>query len=602
MKNKRKSLLYYCSSSFVHFPVSFLQWVLTPCRVGAALSVAEMKNAQNLTARSIPLVILLLLVTMPACKKWTEVEPQGVLVEGVEVDEAVMDNLITAAYSGLTSRFINLHHVTFQGPTSNWIADVRSDDAYKGGGGIVDQVPIHQAETYTLNANNDIAFNKWLNLTWAIARCNNAIRTLAAYNNDKYPKEIRRGELLFLRAHFMLDFVRNFKNVPWLDENVLATDATNTAFTYEELLEKIAESLRTAYDILPIDQDLQARVNKINAAAYLCKVYIEQKNWTDAITMADVVINSQKYSLLDEFEDLAKLPEENGKEMVFTIQFAKTENIDFGHNIGNILNVTYSNVYPGGDDFYLGSQNLINAFKTDDNGLPLFDTFNEGTDITTNAYADPVDPRLDFTFGRPGVPWKETGVYSYPEWRRSLDYPLNYSSKKHIIDASDPNLHDGLPWAASGLNFALIRYAEVLLWKAEALIESNTNLEEARNLINEVRERAKNSTYVRTPDGSATAANYNIGLYESAGWTQDYARKAIRMERRLELAMEGHRIFDLNRWGITAATINKYLEAEAAKTPYLQGVFFMENVHEYLPIPQVEIDKAPSLYQQNNGY
>jgi starch-binding outer membrane protein, SusD/RagB family len=549
-----------------------------------------------------PFVMLLFLLIAGSCKKWTEVEPQGVLVEGVEVDEAVMDNLITAAYSGLTSRFINLHHVTFQGPTTNWIADVRSDDAYKGGGGIVDQVPIHQTETYTLNASNDIAFNKWLNLAWAIARCNNALRTLDAYENDKYPKAVRRGELLFLRAHFMFDFVRNFKNVPWLDENVLAITATNTAFTSDEIVEKIAETLREAYDILPVTQDLQARANKLNAAAYLCKVYVEQKKWTEAIAMADVVIDAQQYRLLDEFEDLAKLAEENGDEMVFTIQFAKTENLDYGHNIANILNVTYSNVYPGGDDFYLGSQNLINAYKTDENGLPLLDSFNEGLDIANSSYSGPIDPRLDFTFGRPGVPWKQTGVYSYPEWRRSLDYPNNYSSKKHIIDASDPNLHDGLPWAASGLNFAMIRYAELLLWKAEALIESNTNLDEARQLINQVRERAKNSTYVRSPDGATTAGNYNIGLYPSDGWTQDYARKALRMERRLELAMEGHRLFDLNRWGITASTINTYLEQEASKTPYLEGVFFIEGTHEYLPIPQAEIDKAPSLYMQNNGY
>jgi starch-binding outer membrane protein, SusD/RagB family len=551
--------------------------------------------------RNIIFIFILVLFSIQSCTDVLDVEPQGALVEGVEVDAQIMDKLITSAYAGLTSRFINLHHVTFQGPTSNWIADVRSDDAYKGGGGIVDQVPIHQCETYTLNASNDIANNKWLNLTWAISRVNNALRTLAEYKNPDYPKATRTAELRFLRGHFMFDLLRNFNNVPWLDEKVLATDAKNTQFTSLEILQKISEDFKVAYETLPATQLEAARINKYTAAAYLAKVYIESKNWVEAIKMADVVIASGKFGLINEFERLSTLEEENGKEMVFTIQFAYTENPDLGHNIGDILNVTYSNVYPGGDDFYLGSQNLINAFKTDEDGLPLLDNFNEGNDITDNFYNGNLDPRLDFTFGRPGVPWKTSGVYSYPEWRRSLDYERNYSSKKHIIDAKDPRLHNGLPWAASGLNFCIIRYAELLLWKAEALIESG-NPNDALPVINEVRNRAKNSAYVKTPDGSKPAGNYKVALYNEQKWNQDYARKAVRMERRLELAMEGHRLFDLNRWGITASTISKYLIQESSKMPYLQGVTFTEGKHEYLPIPQSEIDKAPSLYIQNNGY
>lgn len=528
--------------------------------------------------------------------------PQGAFAEGVEVDENSMENLITAAYSGLTARFINLHHVTFQGPTSNWIADIRSDDAYKGGGGIVDQVPIHQAETYTLNPTNDLAFNKWLNLTWAIARTNVAIRALDSYENPEYPGAVRRAEMLFLRSHFHFDFVRNFNQVPWLDENVLASEASNQEYTQAEILEKIEADLMVAYQTLPENQSEVGRANKITAAAYLCKVLIEEKKWEEAAEMAEVVIGSGKFGLVDEFEGLATLDEENGMEMVFTVQFALTENPDYGHDIGDILNVTYSNAYPGGDDFYLGSQNLLNAYKTDVNGLPVFDSFDEPPHVIGTSFVGTVDPRVDFTFGRDGIPWKQSGVYTFANWRRSLDYPNNYSCKKHVIDANDPRMHQGLPWAASGLNFAIIRYAEVLLWKAEALIESNSNLEEARTLINEVRDRARNSTYVKTIDGVSDAANYLIGLYPATGWTQDYAREALRTERRLELAMEGHRLFDLNRWGITAQVISEYLADEYTVTPYLEGVTFTGGVHEYLPIPQAEIDKNPTLYQQNEGY
>lgn len=527
--------------------------------------------------------------------------PQGAFAEGIEVDEEIMDNLITAAYSGLTARFIDLHHVTFQGPTTNWIADIRSDDAYKGGGGIVDQVPIHQAETYVLNPTSDLAYNKWLNLTWAIARTNVALSNLKAYENEDYPITTRMAEIRFLRAHFHFDLVRNFGNVPWLDENVLGSEASNTEYTRAEILELIEADMRFAYDNLPPTQPETGRVDKLVAGAYMCKILVEEEKWEEVIPFADEVINSGRFDLLDEFEDLASLDYENGKEMVFTVQFAKTENLDLGHNIGNILNVTYSNAYPGGDDFYLGSQNLVDAFKTTENGLPVFDGFNSAPHATGASYVGPVDPRVDFTFGRDNIPWKQSGLYTFAQWGRSADYPNNYSSKKHIIDSNDPRMHDGLPWAASGLNFAMIRYAEVLLWKAEALIESNNNLDEARNLINEIRNRAKNSTYVRTLDGISEAANYVIEPYPAAGWTQEYARQALRRERRLELAMEGHRLFDLNRWNVTAQVINEYLANEYLVTPYLEGVTFTEGM-QYLPIPQAERDKNPGLYKQNEGY
>lgn len=548
-------------------------------------------------------VITTLIILLPSCKdEVLDQVPQGALAEGVEVDAQIMDNLITAAYSSLTARFIDLHHVTFQGPTTNWIADVRSDDAYKGGGGIVDQVPIHQAETYVLNPTSDLAFNKWLNLTWAIARCNVAISNLQEYENPNYPSRTRMAEMRFLRAHFHFDLLRNFNKIPWLDENVLGSEASNTDYTKSEILELIEADIQFAFDNLPTSQQEIGRVNKYTAAAYMCKILIEEEKWSEVIPFADVIINSCEYGLVDEFEDLAGLDEENGREMVFTVQFAFTENPDLGHNIGNILNVTYSNAYPGGDDFYLASQNLVNAFKTDANGLPVFDGFDSPPHATGASYLGPVDPRVDFSVGRNNIPWKQSGLYTFAEWGRSDDYPYNYSSKKHVIDSNDPRMHDGLPWAASGLNFCIIRYAEVLLWKAEALIEGNIDIDEGRILINQVRNRAKNSTYVRTLDGISTAANYNIEPYPTTDWTQNYARAALRRERRLELAMEGHRLFDLNRWGITGQTIQSYLTDEFTVTSYLEGVTFEEGTHEYMPIPQAELDKNPGLYEQNYGY
>ena len=262
-----------------------------------------------------------------------------------------------------------------------------------------------------------------------------------------------------------------------------------------------------------------------------------------------------------------------------------------------MLNCTYSegNLYGSGDDFFLGSQNLVNAFRTDDNGLPYL-SGNSG-DVTnavnvTGDYAGNVDPRLDFTVGRIGFPFR--GHTYNMNWVRAYDLYGEYSGKKGQLAPEDPNLVPGIvPWGASGLNFILIRYADILLLKAEALIETNQNLADARTLINDVRNKAK-----RSIDGAYTPvdldpmrASYKVEPYPAEGWTQDYARRALRMERRLELAMEGNRWFDLVRWGTVVDVVNNYMRNEATLRSYYEGASI--NADEiYFPIPLEEVDNA----------
>ncbi|MCB0639940.1 MAG: RagB/SusD family nutrient uptake outer membrane protein [Lewinella sp.] len=529
-------------------------------------------------------------------------EPRGVLAEGV-LSATSVDKLGVAAYQALGGHFFG-NDESFAGPSSNWIIDVRSDDAYKGGGGITDRSDIHQLETATMDPTNYGCYQKWRNPYFGVARCNLAIREIQNLDAPNYPKDIRIAEMRLLRGHFHFDLKRNYGNIAYLDEKADPTSVGNTDLSSDEVWRKIKEDFQFAFDNLPAEQDEIGRVNKYVAAAYLAKVNIELKEWNEAITNTGFVM-SGPYDLLNDFQDLGTLEFENGPESVFTIQFS-TANIFANHDWGNLLNVTQGpgiagGAYANGDDFYLGSQNLVNAFRVDNNGLPLFDTYNN-VDVESGGYSGPLDPRVDFTFGRIGIPWKgNTALYGL-SWVRSTDYLPGFSCKKHVVAPNDPNVHNSFPWAASGLNFNIIRYAEVLLWRAEALIESNTNLEEARSLIKQVRERAKSSPYVKTLDGSQDAANYNIGLYPSTGWTQDYARKAVRFERRLELAMEGHRFYDLNRWGIAAQVINAYYASEAEDVGYLEGASFQAGKHEYLPIPQQEIDLAPTIYKQNSGY
>ncbi len=542
-------------------------------------------------------------ILLTSCQKeLLEKSPKGVLAEGV-ASAATVDKQVIATYQALGGHFFG-NDQSFAGPSSNWIMDVRADDAYKGGGGIGDRTDIHQLETATMDPTNYACFQKWRNPYFGIARCNVAIREITNLEDPLYPKEVRIAEMRFLRSHFHFDLKRNFNQIVYLDETMDPTMETNTNFNDAELWDLIQADMQFAFNNLPTEQPEVGRVNKYNAAAYLAKIAIERQQWAAAIGHCDYVMGGP-FDLLDDFQQLSELDFENSSESVFTIQYS-TANIFLNHNWGNLLNVTSGpgingGGYANGDDFYLASQNLVNAFKVDNNGLPLFDNFNSGSSVTQGSYPGPLDPRVDFTVGRIGIPWKGTANYDNA-WVRSQDYAPGFSGKKHVIAPDDPRVHNSFPWAASGLNFNVIRYAEILLWKAEAIIESDGDLSEAIDLINEIRQRAKDSEYVKTLDGSADAANYNISLYDNSGWTKETARQALRFERRLELAMEGHRLYDLNRWGITNDVMNAYYQKEGERVEYLEGSTFQSGKHEYLPIPQGEIDLAPDLYSQNLGY
>ena len=323
-----------------------------------------------------------------------------------------------------------------------------------------------------------------------------------------------------------------------------------------------------------------------------------------------------KYDLFSDFQQLDLVAYENGVESVFAVQYSMNDGSPSGGRINwsNLLN-TPQGPYSG-DGFFVPSQNLVNAYQTDENGLPLFDTFddqdfdwmdNVDNDATYHCRTDvTVDPRLDFIVGRPGITWKTYPDAPYSSsWVRDRGAYGFHSRKRFLVSPESSDMYQGWSWGASGLNWQIIRYADVLLWKAEALIEigDGAGLEEARELINRIRTRAKNSPYVKDfNDSSKDAANYNIGLYPAEGWTQDYARQALRFETRLEKAMEGERFFDLVRWGIASETMNTYIEKEEGKRVYYSIADFTQGRDEYLPISRPQYNFSNGNYVQNPGY
>lgn len=524
------------------------------------------------------------------CSDMLDREPEGQFTAS-QLDDQSVEGLMAAAYAGLQAHFFG-NNEAFAGPITNWIFDVRSDDAYKGGGGISMEGNIHQLEVSNILSDNPSVMDKWQNNFYAVSRCNKAILAVNAASLDDKANLI--AQLKTLRAYFYFDLMRVFSRIPYFTEDDDPNTARADQYSREQIWGFIKADLAQAYLDLPESQNEPGKFNRYVAAALMAKVCAQTSDWAGVETYAQYVIGSGKYQLYPNFLDMSKVEFNNQYESILAVQFS-TANNNANINWCNLLNTTYSegNLFGNGDDFFLASQNLVNAYRTDENGLPYLDTYNDVR--VTTGYQGNVDPRLDFTVGRFNMPFKG---YTYNmNWTRAYDVYGEYSGKKCLIDPNSPLMVQGFPWGASPLNFSLIRYADVLLLKAEALIEQGKGLDEARQLINQVRAKARRSVDPNyTPmDCNPQLANYKVEDYPAAGWSQDYARKALRMERRLELAMEGGRWFDLVRWGVAQQVMNEYYRTEGQLRPYLAGSSVSED-ELYFPIPLTEVENSGGLY------
>lgn len=559
-----------------------------------------MKITKSIRYMAVSAAILGSSMTFVSCNDFLDLKPQGSFTEA-QLDDSSINGLMAAAYAGLESHFFG-NNESFAGPITSWVFDVRSDDALKGGGDVSMEQNIHQLEISNVTSDNATALYKWRNDYYAISRVHKAMNAIELANNIDN-KAALLGELKLLRAYYYFDLIRIFKQIPYFTETEDPNGKRADEYSREQIFDFIKTDLKEAYSALPEHQSEVGRFNKFVAAAVMAKVSAFTSSWAEVEEYAGYVIDSHQYELYDNFGDMSKLEFDNKKESVMAIQFSVTP--DNAHiNWCNLLNTTYSenNLFGNGDDFYLASQNLVNAFATDENGLPYLDGAPEGLYVKTtvlglNDYQGNVDPRLDFTVGRLGMPFR--GHTYNMQWCRAYDIYGEYSGKKGLIDPSSPDMVNGFPWGASALNFKLIRYADILLLKAEALIEQNKNLDDARQLINSVREKAE-----RSVDGDYTPvdldpskANYDVGLYPNdSKWTQDYARKAVRMERRLELAMEGNRWYDLVRWGTVVDTVNKYFQTEQQYHSYYRGAEITDD-EIYFPVPYEEVNNSNGLYK-----
>lgn len=571
-------------------------------------------------------MIALISLWTVSCQDYLETDPQGYITAGSATVEGA-EGLVTAAYAGIGNN-------DMIGPiASMWVyGSVRSDDAYKGGGGVSDVEPFNFYEQYNLTQ----PFQSWLAglpYTWenyyrAISRANSALRALNELTDDEFElRQTRIAEARFLRghAHFMLKIL--FKYIPYVPEtlsNEEILQTSNRAYSNDELWNKIGEDFQFAVDNLPEMQPELGRANKYAAAAYLAKlrlyqayeqdennqvVNVNQTRMQEVVDLCEMVISSGQYSLQPDFAENFLNGYDNGPESVFAIQFSISDGTTSGRlNFENGLNYPHGAPQYGCCGFHQPSQNLVNAFATDADGLPKFDSFNDvalsAQDITPTGVT--VDPRIDHSVGIDGHPYKYRNEDAYifdNSWVRDPGVYGYFQSMKEQQAADCSCYKKQGPFMGVSKNIDVIRYADVLLMQAEAYIELGQQ-DQAMPLINQIRARAAESTgRTRLADGSAPS-NYLISEYDGSNlsWTQENARIALRWERRLEFALESPRFFDLVRWGIAESTLNDYLETEKTRRDFLNDAQFTAGRDEYYPIPQREIDFTKGLYEQNVGY
>ncbi len=600
-----------------------------------------------------------------ACKDFLDQPAQGTVeVASLETSAGVEGSLI-AAYRSLDCSSSSAG--SWGCAASNWVwGSVPSGDAHKGSNA-GDQQPINDIETYYWSVGEAEGYlnQKWAQVYDGVFRANATINLLAKVRATK-PLEIAdadaasiRGEALFLRAHYHFEAYRMWGHIPYYFE----TDTTAVTdggyrkpnnLALDSIVKLIIADLNTAYTLLPATprNGELGRATKWTARAYKGRVQaygaaLTPALWDSAAATLRAVRDSGPYRLETSFDHVwtGFSQYRDGPETILAFQASVRDGEPSGWNSnwGERLNFPHSGSHFGCCGFHQPSQNLVNFFAVDANGLPLALSTSAWNNPDTNfagGNLTPVDPRLDWTVGRDLVPYKDWGLHDR-SWIRDALYSGPYSPKKNVHENA-ADAEDNVGWQATqtnDVNMHIFRYADLLLLLAEADVETN-NLAEALTTVNQIRARAGRvaqgcgkgfdtksdsilkATYpacktdermVDTLIQNATLdslrtpwALYRIGLYPSFP-TQAYARTAVQYERRLELAMEGQRFFDIVRWGGADTVIANYVLKEKSRIPYLgtAAVFSLPKYGLY-PIPTIQIDLsktgATSNLVQNPGW
>ncbi|MDR1171784.1 MAG: RagB/SusD family nutrient uptake outer membrane protein [Bacteroidales bacterium] len=574
-----------------------------------------------------------LVLAAMSCSDVLDVNPKQVLDEALLTKPGDMEGFVTAAYARMTDI------PSWDSPFSPWWSgSLRSDDSYKGGGGTWDGGDgWGYMETFV-----NLTPNGWpLDFPWyvsyqVIQRCNTAIQRLETISEEDFPvKNARLGEMKFIRTFVHFRLKQFFKYMPYIDEQVTGATAEFEAVPNrvkdqpndQYLWERILADFKDAEGLLPEVQTEKGRVSKNAATAMVARtlmfmayvqddkhqvVSVDMEKLSEALTYLNKLTGQDGtgLELCDDFGyNFVAESDNNTRESIWEIQYS----IDDGSSTGGKINRSEGLNHPwnwGGFQccgFHHVSYTMGNAFKTGSDGLPMFDTYNVGSIADgVDAYfgQNTFDPRFSHTIGMPGHPWKYDPHLIFEE--RGLRNIPEYGYFKSVKELPHPGcsclMYDG--WQFNSMNKRMIRYDEVLLWKAEALIQLD-RWNESLELINRIRRRAANSTALLVKADGTPILNYKCKEYQpgvNCTWDKEFAWKAMQWENRLEMACEGRRFFDLQRWGILEPTMNSYFTAEKDRFSWMDNARFTAGRDEFFPIPQPQIKWAKGNYTQNPGY
>ncbi len=570
-------------------------------------------------------------VAISSCKdEFLDEFPRGVVTIDTLSDESGANLLLIGAYSVIDGFSAGGPGGAGEASATNWVwGDVPSDDMHRG-----DQTggwsAINLIERYEVDPTNP-----WLQGLWAanydgVARANDVLNVLRNIEEGKISPEASRqieAEARWLRAWFHFQLRTKIERIPYIYEDAIPAEVPNDREVWDDIEADLQWGIDNNMDETPSEV---GRASRWAAKALKARVHMFQNEFAEAKPILDDIINNGPFVLMDHFYDNHDEEKQNNAESIFEIQYTVNDGAAGGENAGS----DHRTLFPRGADIGLccaysaPSFDLFNAFKVDANGLPLLDTFRDNLLLEDYGLLDTedftptdelLDPRVDWTIARRGIPFLDWGPMSGGDWmldqagmgpflnKKNMFYKRNF----RVISINTPTWSAGL----NGNNWRLFRLGHVLLWRAEVAVEEN-DLATAMDLVNQIRSRAQDDIVMgrvlntnfdsATPidiDENQPAANYMLGLYTSFP-DQDYARKAVRHETRLEFALEGMRFQDLVRWGIDDETMNAYLASELSnnKLPWIQGAQYTAGQDDHWPIPQSELDLQQGVLTQDPAY
>ncbi len=544
-----------------------------------------------------------------SCADFLDIKPKGQADIELFSSKQGVNALLIGAYSvvdGVNGRTGD----GWASAVTNWVwGSVAADDAYKGSNP-GDQSQINQIEGFMVDSENLYVAQHWAVMYDGVTRCNDVLKVIPkAEDMTSDEKRVAEAQAKFLRAHFYYQLTIIHGKVPFIDENTIDPGVVPNSHA---LWPEIEADMLFASENLPHRWQEKGRASQWAAKTYLGRIYMTQRKFSEAKAILEDVYSNGGFTLMPSYEQNYLIEFNNNMESIFEIQYAVNDGFNGSPNggLGDGINGPH---FMGSSGFFQPTHSLVSSYRVDDSGLPLLDDTYTEDDIlpyssTGNGvlYTNPVDPRLDHSIGRPGVPYLDWGVHRGDAWIRNVSNGGPYINKKAMFKQSERGVLSSTTGRVflNANNYRKFKLSHVVLWLAECETQVGS-LQRATELVNEIRMRAKNSNRV-TFDNGDPAANYKVEPYPTTFSSKEHALRAIQMENRIEFAMEGYRFFDLVRWGIAAPVMNTYFNVEKSQLGYLNGSRFSVGQHELWPIPQRQIDisisQGASVLSQNPGY